>query len=947
MSCFSRRFLVCGLALAEICGARVSASPEPSPAPTAVFELSPGLGDRREIAGGATHLLRFRAPAGSFVVVEVEQDRRDVELTVVEPSGRRQAPVDSPTGDTGFERAIFLARETGLYGVLVKAAAGPPRPGGYRPFLTLRPASPNDLKEAEAEEAFYTAKAQARSGRKADAAAGYRTAAGLFAFLALARRERDAWAGLGDLARQSMDWKAAGEAYAKALALDQSLADLRQEALHAGELGKCAERFGDLAPAEADDRQTIELWQKLGEPKNEATAWVNLGHVTEERGEPWVALEQFDRALALSADPTLRAWALSGRGVAFASLGQFRTALQEFRAALALSRDALLRAPILAEMGNAYLKAGTEPLALARLEEGLRLSRKAGDRYTEAMIANSMGVAHFRRHEYSQALAAYQEALASFESLGQQRGVAAALINIGWLEAALGRPERALQAYRRAEPIAKKLDHGAAEAALHLGLAWTERRNPRAARAEVEEGIVIVEALQGEAAQRDLEDSFLATKQDFYSLLIELLMEEHRIDPLAGHDAEAFAVHERAQARSLLDLFARRSGAVPLNVAQVERQVLDQGAILLDYHLGQEHSYLWVVTQKAMASFELPGRERMESAVREFFTLLAAGDHRAQRDAARHAGIKLSQLLLGPVASRLGTAPLWIVPDGILSYVPFAALPDLNSTAQDLAASAAAWPEPLALRHEISEIPSASVLAAQRSARREEKAPTGFLALLADPVTDPKDPRLPKGAQPAPPELSSFPRLQYASREAAAIRGLATGSPVLDLEGFDVNRARVLSGELSQFRYLHFVTHGMFDLAHADPSGLLLSFWDRTGRRQEGILGSRDIQGLHLPAELVVLSACETARGREIAGEGLMGFTQRFFAASAARVIVSLWTVADSSTDVLMERLYRGLFKEGLSPAEALRQAQISMWREPRYRSPYHWAGFIHQGEPH
>src|SRR6185436_16596953 len=125
----------------------------------------------------------------------------------------------------------------------------------------------------------------------------------------------------------------------------------------------------------------------------------------------------------------------------------------------------------------------------------------------------------------------------------------------------------------------------------------------------------------------------------------------------------------------------------------------------------------------------------------------------------------------------------------------------------------------------------------------------------------------------------------------------------------------------------------------------VLSLVDERGRDQDGFLRLHDIYNLHLPAELVVLSACQTGLGREIRGEGVVGLARGFMYAGAARVVASLWQVDDVATAELMRGFYRGILRDGARPAAALRVAQVEMWRKRAWRSPYYWAGFVLQGE--
>ena len=157
-----------------------------------------------------------------------------------------------------------------------------------------------------------------------------------------------------------------------------------------------------------------------------------------------------------------------------------------------------------------------------------------------------------------------------------------------------------------------------------------------------------------------------------------------------------------------------------------------------------------------------------------------------------------------------------------------------------------------------------------------------------------------------------------------------------------MNRALVTGTELSQYRIIHFATHGVLDSRPA-LSGVALSQFDAQGRPQDGFLRLHDIYNLKLPAELVVLSACDTALGKDIKGEGLIALTRGFMYAGAPRVMASLWKVNDETTAEFMKAFYQRLFNEGLAPAAALRAAQLAMWRQGR--APFHWAAFVLQGE--
>jgi len=245
-----------------------------------------------------------------------------------------------------------------------------------------------------------------------------------------------------------------------------------------------------------------------------------------------------------------------------------------------------------------------------------------------------------------------------------------------------------------------------------------------------------------------------------------------------------------------------------------------------------------------------------------------------------------------------------------------------------------------------------------------------MLAVFADPVFDRSDPRA--GAAPTTVAVNvsadnsrdlrilehlsetgegtaaaslRIPRLPFTQQEAQQILRVASGSSNLKAFDFEASRATATSGQLSDFRYIHFATHGYLDAEHPNLSALVLSQLDAKGHALDGFLRVPDVYNFNLSADLVVLSACQTGLGKEVRGEGLLGLTRAFLYAGAPRVIVSLWNVNDRATADLMANLYRNMLREGKQPAAALRAAQLELRKQKRWESPYYWAAFMQQGE--
>ncbi len=424
-----------------------------------------------------------------------------------------------------------------------------------------------------------------------------------------------------------------------------------------------------------------------------------------------------------------------------------------------------------------------------------------------------------------------------------------------------------------------------------------------------------------------------------------------------------------AEIRAASPHFASLTQPEPLTVAAIREKVLDEDTVLLEFVLGSERSWLLAATRGGVTAHELPARGVLEPLARSLYesmtarqsvsansTAAARRDALARADRAlRDASSTLSRHLFGPVADRLSGAwkrkRLALVAPDALGVVPFAALPVPGAT------------RPLVAEHEIVSLPSASVLAEVRRDAAGRPAPTRTIAVLADPVFERDDPRLLKavtaGASATGRDVategrteiahsttrSRFARLPFSRDEARAIRELVPRGQLLELTGFDADLARVTRGDLASFRIVHFATHGVLHAERPELSGLALSLYGPDGRARDGFLRLGDVYNLRLPADLAVLSACQTALGREVRGEGLVGLTRGFMYAGVPRVVATLWKVDDAATAELMRLFYRGLLKDKLRPAAALRAAQVELAKHPEWAAPWYWAGFVLQGD--
>src|SRR5262245_60997025 len=507
-----------------------------------------------------------------------------------------------------------------------------------------------------------------------------------------------------------------------------------------------------------------------------------------------------------------------------------------------------------------------------------------------------------------------------------------------------------------------------------LALAVSERARARSllellkeARADIRQGI------DGSLLER--ERSLQQRLNARAAAQVSLLNRKHTPEQADAAAKEIAAITDeyedvRAQIRARSPRYAALTQPQPLGLTEIQQQSLDEDTLLLEYALGEQRSYLWLVSQRSIDSYELPPRAEIEAATRRVYEMLTARPKRGtppdpQFIAQARA---LSGMLLGPAAEQLGAKRLVVVAPGALSYLPFAALPAPEDKKRPVGDY-----EPLIAKHEVVSIPSASVLSTIRRERAGRQRAAESVAVLADPVFEASDPRLESvkngnssGETPAAPagadaELSGltrairtmnfsdaragFTRLAFSRQEAESIIALTPKGTGLKATDFSASRALALSRQLSQYRILHFATHGLLNSERPELSGLVFSLVDQEGKPQDGFLRLHEIYNLQLNADLVVLSACETGLGKEIKGEGLIGLTRGFMYSGAPRVVASLWNVDDLATAELMKLFYQHMLKDGMPAGAALRAAQIELSRQKRWASPYFWAGFVLHGE--
>jgi CHAT domain-containing protein/ATP/ADP translocase/Tfp pilus assembly protein PilF len=1046
----------------------------------------------------------FDATPRATYLVKVEQNGLDFSLSIESPDGDTRA-FNSPLFRDEPEFALIEDAKAGRYRLTIVSDEATNAVGGHSITVTsFTPAPPTTI---EVWRQMSEGARANKEGRGKDALASYEKAVRLWHDLGDLRREAQATFSAAMVRYWSIyDWEGAAKEAAAAAALYEragargpyadamlvsgySLMEVAQgagpEAERAFESALAALRasysiyesvgdsYGlaqaenytglayynrgridtqDFREAEAHYRHAIELYQQLGEWREQLNSRQNLALISIDEGRSVSAASALEKILADIPDgrePLFRGIVLANLGIAYRDAGEFDSALRALseslkihaalnqfnweglalrvlgstyqalgeldraseylRQALAKSGDdARVRSSVLTVLGNVAYQKGDYEAALDWHRRAIESTVSASDRANRnAFVARDL----VALHRFDGAIEAARPALAD-ESPAITRADAA--LELGQAYLGLGKPKEADTYFATALSVydAGGLRAQQAESLRGRALAARASGDYESAIRYGELSLERIEALRTNVGAPELRAQYAAAHRDYYEQQIDLLVTTDRGSPDTSQDRllTALSVSERGRARMLVDLLAETSirldRDVPQAVLDHERELydelgalrhrrdlllanattnraeldplvarmaaienelalsamdsrkkgstrtstpsvapltardiqssLDERSVLLQYALGTERSFAWVVTRESVRIAELAGRATIEAAARRAQQSLKK--YHADRADELGASLReLSDLVLLPLGPILDSHERVIIAaDGGLDYIPFGALPIARDGAAVSMLRAA----------QVVNVPSMSVLAAQR--RRTEPPPAKTLAVFADPVFSAADPRLgldSRAVQPLSSSDTALTRLPASGAEASAIAALVPPSESLVATGLEASREHVLGVSLEEYRFVHFATHGLVDSTYPGLSALAFSQVDASGKPENGSLRLQDIYGLRLNADLVVLSGCETALGREIRGEGLIGLVDGFLYAGARSLVVSLWQVPDRATSELMARFYGYLLKDGARPGEALRRAQISIAAERRWSDPYFWAAFIVLGD--
>lgn len=753
--------------------------------------------------------------------------------------------------------------------------------------------------------------------------------------------------------------------------------------------------LGEKQQAVERYRDALAILEKMGNKRQIAIALNGLGYIYFSVAQNERALNYYSRALTLFRSVSDR----EGESIALLRMGKISEGLWEKKKAalyyeqlVVVARqlkDPILESYVLNWLGDIYA-AADKRRALTLYEQALTLSRQHSNPRIEAYTLNRLGYNHAWLGEPELAKKFYDAALERTQTIGDREGESLTLYNLAALERDRHHLADARSLIERSLKIVESLttDAGARElrasyfATVHqqyefyidvlmqlhkqnpsdyfasLALEASERSRARSLLEMLSEG--------GADIRQGVDPKLLAQEQDAKAKLRAAIQKrlmafnrphsKQEVDDLQQQIVSLTTDYEQiaGEIRQRSPQYAALTQPNSLARQQIQA-LLDDDTVMIEYALGERRSFAWVIARDSLSNFELPDRAALEKLVK----IVYEGLTRDPRDGARAESFapaleNLSRILLDPIAKYRSKKRLVIVADGALQYLPFSVLEIAN--------------ERLIAHYELVNLPSASTLAVQRNALKDRKPAPHLLAVIADPVFEPDDSRLMEArshrsapAVTAPADVSrlgralrdvevgeglrGLRRLDFSRAEAEALYGLVQNNEGLQALGFDASRSTVTSDQLANYRLVHFATHGLVDNHLPELSGIVLSMFDRQGKRQDGFLQLYEIYNLKLNADLVVLSACQTALGKDIKGEGLVSLTRGFMHAGAPRVVASLWNVDDAATAELMSRFYRHMIVHGLKPAAALRAAQLDLAKERRYQSPYFWAGFVIQGE--
>ncbi|MBO1054488.1 MAG: CHAT domain-containing protein [Dolichospermum sp. DET73] len=761
----------------------------------------------------------------------------------------------------------------------------------------------------------------------------------------------------GDQQIQTSQYKEALQSFQQALTIYRKIKDRKGQAFSLNYIAIVKRTLGDNIESLEFYKQALYIFREIGDRLNEGTVLNNIGKVHEGLGQYPQALEFYQRALTIRqevGDQTGEAFTLTDLGLINTSLGQYSQAEKFFQKSLDIFKkigDQRRAALTLNAMGVYYRTIDQYPKALEFYEQALNIFIKIGERRGEGTSLNNIG--DFRRNqgEYSQAQEIFQQALTIFKEVGNKEGEGVALSNIGRVYAHQDQYPQALKFFGEALAIFKQIGDKASEARTirYIGSAFYQSGKFAEAEKTLRDGMEVLETLRTKLSDAN-KISIFETQTATYRLLQQVLIAQNKTN-------EALEISERGRSRAFVELLTSRLSTknsdqiaeLPVakpTISLLQKIAKQQNATLVQYSIiyddlkidgkqqtKQSELYIWVIKPTGEITFRKsdlkPLWQKENTTLAELVTTSRKSIGVTERGGIIPEPVKgvnqtkrlqqLHQLLITPIADlfpKKETERVVFIPQSELFLVPFPALQDEKG-------------KYLIEKHTILTAPSIQVLDLthkQRIASKKSGIGKGEILVVGNP-TMPKNPITDE-------QLTSLPG---AEREAVKIAKLLNTQ---EITGSKATKIAIVQ-KMLKARIIHFATHGLVDdfKGFGVPGAIAFA----ASGKDNGFLTSGEILDLKLNAELIVLSACDTGRGR-ITGDGVVGLSRSLMTAGIPSIVVSLWSVGDDSTSLLMTEFYKNI-QQKQDKATALRQAMLTTMKHKNYQSPYHWAAFTLIGE--
>jgi CHAT domain-containing protein/Tfp pilus assembly protein PilF len=780
---------------------------------------------------------------------------------------------------------------------------------------------------------------------------------------------------IGITHQSQVDYSMALETYRKSLKLRQEIEDKPGIAAVLANMGTVYRLQGNYSLAMDCYHKSLKWVEELGIKEEMAATFSNIGIIHALQGNSELARFFYQKSLDIKEELKDRAGVsrtLGNFGALYRRQGNYDLAKEFYQKSLALA-EALKNKEMIAinlgNLGNAHLSQGYYDLAMEHYQKSLPLSEELGIKDQIVRNLNGIGQSHRRKGNYAQGLESAERAITIARQTEDREQLFDLLTTMGQIYAALQQNARAHQSFEEAITVIESLRARVAggdqeqqrffedkltpyQGMVELlvvqnqsvaALAYAERAKARTLLDVLRSGrISVTKAMTAEEQEqeRGFNNRLVSLNTQISRENIRPHPDAARLNDLKAQLQQARLDYEAFQTSLYAahpELKTQRGEAEPLTLEQARGLLPDARCALLEYVVTDEKTYLFALTGNAAGTaievkvypLEIKGHD-LGDRVSKFREALAQGSP-GFRQPAR----ELYDLLLKPAAAQLqGKTSLVIVPDGTLWELPFQALltaPNhylIEDSAIAYAPSLTALREMTLLRDRKRDSTESSTLLAFGNPALGKQTIARARLVLMDEKLDP---------------------LPEAERQVNELRRIYGAAKSRVYTGAEAREERA-KAEAGAYRILHLATHGVLNDVSPMYSRVLLSQTEGDAN-EDGLLEAWEIMKMDLKADLAVLSACETARGRVGAGEGMIGLSWALFVAGCPATVVSQWKVDSASTTELMIEFHRQLQSQGTNPpgsfsaARALREAALKLQRTAKYRHPFYWAGFIVSGK--